>query len=150
MHRHHRLPLARGSIFKRHGGYAFRVDAGLDPGTGKRKQVLRQGFRTKREAEAALDAFIGEVRSGDTVNRSLSTLGEFLEHWLEGQRTQLKLTTWESYRIGVARATARMGKIRLQALTASDVESFYRGLAVDGGRNGQPLAAKTIRNNHVV
>lgn len=44
MHRHYRLPLASGSIFKRHEGYAFRVDAGLDPVTGKRKQVLRKAL----------------------------------------------------------------------------------------------------------
>ena len=53
MRKRFRLLMARGPIFKRHCRYALRVDAGLDPTTGKRKQVLRQGFRTKREAEAA-------------------------------------------------------------------------------------------------
>lgn len=30
--------------------WAFRVDAGIDERTGKRKQIYRSGFKSKREA----------------------------------------------------------------------------------------------------
>ncbi len=48
--------MARGSIFKKNDRWAFRVDAGVDASTGKRRQMLRQGFKTTREAEMALAA----------------------------------------------------------------------------------------------
>ncbi|NQY55797.1 MAG: Arm DNA-binding domain-containing protein [Ilumatobacteraceae bacterium] len=37
-------------MYKRAGRWAYRVDAGTDPKTGKRRQVLRQGLKTRREA----------------------------------------------------------------------------------------------------
>ena len=142
--------MARGSVGKRASGWAFRVDVGQDPATGKRRQHQRQGFRTKREAEVALEDVLASVRDGTMVTRSSSELGGFLDDWLEGQRQRLKATTWASYRVVVERITTRMGRRKLQALTPLDIERFYAGLAASGSRRGKPLTAKTIRNTHVV
>ncbi len=142
--------MARGRIFKRQGGYAFRVDLGPDPATGSRRQIQRQGFRTKREAETALDEHITTIRSGGALSPSAAVLGDFLDGWLEGQTSQLKETTWESYRIVVDRVNARIGKVKIQSLTPLELERFYALLAESGGRRGGPLAVKTIRNTHTV
>jgi hypothetical protein len=37
-----------GVPYKKGKGWAFRVDLGPDPTTGKRRQVLRQGYPTKK------------------------------------------------------------------------------------------------------
>lgn len=142
--------MARGSIFRRHGGYAIRVDLGPDPATGKRRQHYKQGFRTKREAEAALDELLATVRSGDLVSQTATTLGQFLDDWLAGQNQRLKETTWNSYSVAVERIRNGLGKRKLQALAPLEIERFYLQLAESGGRTGRPLAAKTIRNTHVV
>ena len=142
--------MARGSIFRRHGGYAIRVDLGPDPATGKRRQHYKQGFRTKREAEAALDELLSGVRSGDVVSQTSTTLGQFLDDWLASQNQRLKETTWNSYLVAVERIRNGLGKRKLQALTPLEIERFYLHLAESGGRTGRPLAAKTIRNTHVV
>lgn len=142
--------MARGSVFRRNGGYGARVDLGPDPSTGKRRQLSRQGFRTKREAEAALDELLSSVRAGDLVNQSTSTLGQFLDDWLAGQHQRLKETSWNSYSVAVERIRNGLGKRKLQALTPLEIERFYLQLAESGGRTGRPLAAKTIRNTHVV
>ena len=142
--------MARGRIFKRQGGYAFRVDLGPDPATGKRRQIQRQGFRTKREVEAALDEHLTTIRSGGALSPSATTLGEFLSGWLDGQASQLKETTWESYRVVVDRVNARIGKVKIQSLTPLEIERFYALLAESGSHRGGPLAPKTIRNTHTV
>ena len=46
-----------------HGRWAFRVDAGFDPDTGRHRQILRQGFATKRQAESP------HLRIGPPPNR---------------------------------------------------------------------------------
>lgn len=150
MHERYGLPVARGRIFKRQGSYGFRVDLGPDPATGRRRQVQRQGFRTKREAEAALDERLSSIRSGALVTPSTAELGDFLDEWLVGQTSRLKETTWESYRIVVDRVKARIGKVKLQALTPLELERFYRVLGESGGHRGDPLSVKTIRNTHTV
>ncbi len=142
--------MARGRVFKRQGGYAFRVDLGPDPSTGQRRQVQRQGFRTKREAEEALDERLASIRAGATATPSSATLGEFLDEWLQGQTSRLKETTWESYRIVVDRVNKRIGKVKLQALTPLELERFYRLLEESGGRRGGPLSVKSVRNTHTV
>jgi len=142
--------MARGRIFKRQGGYGFRVDLGPDPATGKRRQSQRQGFRTKREAEAALADKLGEIRSGNVLSLTTASLGLFLEDWLQGQSNRLKETTWESYRVVVSRIGQRIGNVKLQALGPLELERFYRELSESGGRRGGPLSAKTVRNTHTV
>jgi hypothetical protein len=56
--------MARGSIRKheRSGGkpYEVVVDLGQDPVTGKRRQRSKS-FKTKREAQAALTAWLSEI-----------------------------------------------------------------------------------------
>lgn len=53
-----------GSVFRRPTGWAYRVDLGPDPVTGKRRQRQRGGFRTKRLAEDALALERGRVVRG--------------------------------------------------------------------------------------
>jgi len=142
--------MARGRIFKRQGGYGYRVDLPPDPATGKRRQVQRQGFRTKRDAERALGDRLSEISSGTAVTPSNDELGTFLDDWLLGQRTRLKETTWESYRVVVDRIKGRIGKVKLQAITPLDLERFYRVLGEEGGSKSKPLSAKTVRNTHTV
>lgn len=76
--------MARGSVFKRSGGWAFKVDTGFHPETGKRRQSLKQGFRTKRQAEAALAEAQKTVIDGTVVANSNMRLDEFLDEWLVG------------------------------------------------------------------
>ncbi len=142
--------MARGSVFRRSGAWAFRVDAGFHPGTGKRRQVLRQGFATKKAAEAALAEVVHAAQSNTVVAKSTISVGGYLEGWLAGQRSRLRETTFHSYEIAAQRVVQRIGRVQLQALTPLQVENLYSDLLADGARGGQPLAAKTVRNTHVV
>ena len=114
--------MARGTVFKRNGRYGIRVDLGPDPKTGKRRQSSRQGFRTKREAEAALDEALGSRREGTLVSRSSAAVGQYLEEWIAGEQFRLKETTWASYEIALSRIKRHLAHIKLQALTPLDVE----------------------------
>ncbi len=142
--------MARGSVFKRNNSYGFRAELGPDPATGRRRQVSKQGYRTKKQAEEALNEAISAHTQGNTVSTSRLTLGAYLDDWLEGQRFGLKETTWESYRVAIARANLRLGSLRLQGVKPNDLQTLYRVLASDGGQRGRPLSAKTIRNTHIV
>ena len=79
--------MARGSVFKRSGGWAYKVDTGFHPETGKRRQKVKQGFRTKREAELALAEVQKTVIDGTVVSGTNLRLGDFLDEWLAGQES---------------------------------------------------------------
>lgn len=138
--------MARGSVRKLDGGWGFRIGLGPDPSTGRRRQVSKQGFRTKKEAENALRDVTSPMRDGIVPLRSGRELGDFLSEWLELQADRLRPTTWRSYSMGVDRLTAGLGRVKLEALTPLQVEHFYAGLLSDGGRRREGLSPKTVRN----
>ena len=142
--------MARGTVFKRQGSWAFKAEAGLHPETGKRRQVKRQGFRTKREAEQALAEVQKTVFDGTVVANSNMRLDDFLDEWLAGQKARLRSSTHHSYAIASKRLKQHLGRCKLQALTPLQIEKFYADLLDHGGRTGEGLAPKTVKNTHVV
>jgi integrase len=140
--------MARGSVRRHDNGWGYRVDLGPDPATGKRRQVAKQGFRTKREAEQAAQAVLKAAAEGAVTNRTHRTVGEYLDEWLQMQRDRLRPTTHHSYAMAVNRIKSGLGSAKLQSLTPLQVERFYRELT--SARLGRDYSPKTIRNTHTV
>ena len=138
--------MARGSVTRRSDGWCIRLDVGADPVTGKRRQVSRQGFRTKREAQAVLSELLLEreaVRRPD-VSVFGPTAGEYLEEWLARARVSVRESTWASYRNSVGHLVDGLGSGSLRLLSPLDVERFEQQLLASG------RSAKTVANVHAV
>lgn len=142
--------MARGSVFKRHGGWGFKVEAGVHPETGNRRQIKRQGFRTKREAEQALAEVQRTVFDGTVVANSSMRLDDFLDDWLAGQESRLRPSSHHSYVMAGKRLKRHLGRYKLQALTPLQIEKFYAELLDHGRRDGEGLSPKSVKNTHVV
>lgn len=115
--------------------WAFMHDLPAEPATGKRRQRLRRGFKTQREAREARAASLAELRDGTYVEPTTLTLGAFLEdEWLpsieaSGNR---KRGTLEQYRLYTkARIKPEIGSIPLQELDAPTLDRFYRDLRAE-------------------
>jgi integrase len=142
--------VTKGSVRRLDGGWGYRVDAGPDPETGRRRQVSKQGFATKREAQAELNAILSQIECGIVTQRSSASLGDYLDEWLPTQKQHVRSTTLHSYAMAVDRIKRHLSHVKLQALTPLQIERFYSKLLADGGSKGRSLAAKTVRNTHVV
>lgn len=76
--------------------WSYRVDVGRDPHTGKRRQVYKSGFKTKREAELAKSAFVLNVKENGYFESKKIVFGDFLTEWLESiYKNQVQETTYE-------------------------------------------------------
>ena len=62
--------------------WAFLVDIGIDPLTGKRKQKGKGGFKTKQEAQSAAAVLIYEIEQGLYVEETNQTFSDFSKEWL--------------------------------------------------------------------
>jgi hypothetical protein len=91
----------RGSVRKRGSTWTWYLDAPPDPVTGRRRQASKGGFRTKREAQDALNETLARLREGTFVPPSHRTLGTYLlEEWLPAVRPpRVRPSTWQSYRM---------------------------------------------------
>ncbi|MFN2557988.1 MAG: Arm DNA-binding domain-containing protein [Nitriliruptorales bacterium] len=127
--------------------WRIRFELPPDPVTGKRRQRTRRGFSSEREARSALRQALGAVEEGRHIDPSRATLADYLTTWIEG--VQVRPTTQARYRQSIERhLIPHIGGIRLQALTADDLDRCYRTLEQSGGRRRQPLAPKTVRHAH--
>ena len=63
---------------------------------GTKRVVLKRGFKTRKDAAAALRKQIGKIETGEWVEPSKQRLDAYLAEWLQGQR--LSPSTLASYR----------------------------------------------------
>jgi Arm DNA-binding domain/Phage integrase, N-terminal SAM-like domain len=140
----------RGGTRKRGDTWTWYFDV-VDPITRKRRQRSKGGFRTKREAQAALSEALAAYRAGTLVEPSKLTLGAFLDEWLPGMAGNLEPNTHEVYgHYARAYVKPKLGHLRLQQLTTTNLRGFYSELAASGGRRGQGLKPKTVKNVHAL
>jgi integrase len=125
--------------------------------SGKRKQVRRRGFQTKREAQAALAGILADSQRGSFTPDSRLTVGAFLQdEWLPARQAMIRETTAASYEQLIRNyVIPNIGGLRLQAVDGATLNRLYRQLLESGGsevqRRGRAgLSPKTIRNLHGV
>ena len=108
-------------------GRTWRIqwDAGLKP-NGRRWQRSKAGYRTRREAEAALRERLEEVRRGHVFDASKITMGEFLQLWLESKRN-IRASTRRSYEGHIrVHLLPHIGSVPLTALRADHLDAMTR------------------------
>ncbi len=126
------------------------LDAGPD---GKRRQVSRGGFRTRREAEAAFAVYRDEVRRGGHVDTSKVRLQEYLvDEWLPAIKASVKESTHAHYRRNVRQhLVPRLGAQRLSALSPAALNAMYADLLANGRADGTGgLAPKSVKEVHTI
>lgn len=141
----------RGSIVKKGPSYYVVFDA--PPGDdGRRRRKWHKAGASRREADLLLNRLVGQVQTGEYVERTSTTVGSFLQdEWLPAIRATVKPSTFEFYETMVrAYLVPRIGRHRLQALTPAVLNGLYGDLLVGGGRHGQPLSARAVRSVHKV
>jgi integrase len=119
------------------------------PRIGRRQQWL-SGFKTKPEAAAAAEDARSKIRTGSYTSRTDETLSDYLGAWLD-RRTDIEPTTRSNYEVTIrAYIAPKIGDLKLAHVTADVLDDLYARLLKSGGRNGRPLARKTVRNVHLV
>ncbi len=128
-------------------GYSF--FAGRTP-VGKRIQVTKSGFDTRKKATDALRKAVEQHRFDGTNQQRFSA---FLDRWLdEYARHRCTPKTLERYLTLGRHATKYLGETELRSLAPLEIESMLNNLLDSGGRrdethpNGRPLSPRTVRH----
>jgi hypothetical protein len=121
-----------GSVKKNGTTWMFVVD--IPSPDGKRRQVRRCGFDTKKAAELELRKLLGHADAGTLVEPSKLTLGRYLlETWLPSIATRVRPTTSDMYgRMMRKHVIPALGSVRMQALDAPTVTTFVATLSQKG------------------
>ncbi|HEY6411826.1 MAG TPA: site-specific integrase, partial [Ktedonobacteraceae bacterium] len=104
---------------------------------GGRKYVYRE---SKAEARDALKRAQREMEQGTLITTRDQTLRDHMEQWLKVKRLELKDGTYCYYKYNTdVHILPRLGHIKLQKLTAEDIQHFYTDLLKE-------LSPNTVRS----
>jgi integrase len=122
----------------------------VDPITKRPKYLTRTLQCGKREAEEALARFVTEV-SGGGHGAQDTTVGDLISQWFELASPELSPTTVKGYDwIIKTYILQTLEFVPLGKLKTAQLDRFYGKLRNEGGRDGKPLSAATVRQVHAI
>ena len=143
--------------FKKRGErwyYWVELERDLD---GKRRQLSKGGFRTRKEAEKAFAELRDQIRQGTFVAAGKTTVASFLvDEWLPGIQASIRPSTHALYSSIVdAYVVPRIGARRLADVTPGQLNALYAALLTEGRRQQSPtrpagLSPKMVRHVHTL
>jgi integrase len=123
-----------------------RPAAGAD---GRRRQKRVGGFRTERDAKAALANSTVAVARGELQYGPARTFADLATEWLAAVGPNRKASTVATYGTLVnVYLVPRFGSKRVDRLTPSDVQLLYTELRRSGAKGGGGLSGTQVRNIH--
>lgn len=117
----------RGTIKSRSpGSYRIRYSLGRDPVSGKRRFGTATVQGTKEQAKRELTRLLRTVDTGEHVDPSRMTVGDWLTLWTDATKAEVSPKTHERY-AEIVRCYLKpaLGAIPLQRLTPSDIQKAY-------------------------
>lgn len=103
------------SIFKINtGNWAYRVDIGIDPATGKRKQKYKSGFTSQKKAQLAAAQIQIELATKDYIPDKNVTFEEFAKEWLTIYANEVKEQSYLLRKKQLKVLNKHLGKLPIQ------------------------------------
>jgi integrase len=127
----------RGHIRQRGSTWYYVAELGNDPATGKRRQRMKGGFPTEREAKRALTALLAEIDKGNAPASKRTTFAKFAATWLAGKaQTDIRANTLRGYRSNAGTACQHFGAVPLADVTRQHVQDMVTAM-VKAGRSAR-------------
>ncbi len=116
----------KGYVRKRGNKYSFTVDIGKDPRTGKRKQKTVSGFKTKKEAQAALAELVTSVEKGTYIELEKKSFEDFaISYFEKTYKNKVKPSTYDrQYSVLMNRIIPWFGKVDLNDINHFLIQNF--------------------------
>jgi len=140
----------------RRDGWQVIVYTGIDPVTGRQRQISQQVKGSRKQAERVETKLKAEVMAGRHRGTAAKTLGEMVDvylEWREQNGKPIGPRTIQGYRaLHEARIKPGLGKLRLPQVDPPALDRFYTALRKSGSlrKPGTPLSGSRLRDVHAV
>lgn len=142
----------KGHLHERSPGHWAIIIEMRNSATGRRKRKWHSFAGTKRQAQVECARLVSEVKVGTYVEPSKTTLGQFLDRWLDDVRTRVSPKTHERYtQICQKNIAPLLGAIPLAKLRPEQIsEAYAKALASGRLKGGGGLSPRTVRQMHAI
>jgi len=140
-----------GSVKKdESGNWYFVVD--VRPPGGGRKQIRRRGFRTRDEAQRALNKVNSAVDEGRFTAPTRATVNDFMGEWLATIEPTVRPSTHYSYERNVRlHVLPHLGDLRLEVVDGGTLNRLYAELLTNGARTKDGgLSPRSVQYVHTI
>ena len=97
--------------------------------TGKRKQIRRRGFASKREANEEMTLLRADFLNDDFLKLSHMSYEAFMEQWFKERKNQLQKCTFRAnYTHYLNIIKPRLGHLRIQDITTMHLQNYINTL----------------------
>ncbi len=142
--------MSSGNITRR-GKKSWRVKYEVGRDTNGRRQTRYITVRgTKRDAQKALINALHAVVHGTHVDPTAVTVAEYVRGWLAAPGDITPKTAERYVQLAEQQIIPHLGAIALQKLRPIQVKVWHATLLAQGGKDGRPLAARTVGHAHRV
>ena len=142
----------RGYTAKKGNRYYAVIYEGVDPATGKERRRWYAAGPWKADADKLVTELVKRRHDGGYRTPDKISLGAYLtDKWLTAQRSQLKHSTFDSYRRTIElHVLPTLGEVQLSRLQPEDLDALYARLLDSGRRNGAGggLSPASVRYVH--
>ena len=120
----------RGYTAKKGNRYYAVIYEGVDPATGKERRRWHPAGTRKADADKLVTELVKRHNDGEYRGPQKVSTGAYLtQRWLPAQRSQLKATTFDSYRRTIElHVLPALGAVQLARLTPEDLDTLYRAV----------------------
>ncbi|MBT2606505.1 site-specific integrase [Bacillus sp. ISL-53] len=114
---------------KQTGKWDFIFNSGIDPMTGKRKQIRRRGFESKRNALEEMTKLRAEVLENEFQDLTKMTYESYMEEWFQERKNTLQKTTFEIHSIYYRNfIKPKLGQLKVQQIAPIQIQKFINEL----------------------
>lgn len=138
------------NIRKRNNLYEYRFEVGKV--NGKRKQISKSGFKTKREAYIAGQKAYNDFINGGVSQESQMTYAEYLDYWMEEYfEINYKYSTVKRYKESFDTIKKELGAYKIGNLTPyilnkALLKLYQKSQTKDSLRNYQKVIKSSLRD----
>ena len=135
------------------GSWELRYGLRTNPGTGRRRTITSTVRGTRRDAEKELRRLLRTLDTGEHVDPTRITVGDWLGAWLVAVKGEVSPRTYERYAEIVGNfLVPELGALPIAKLAPANIQTAYAKWATGGRRDGKTggLAARTRRHIHRV
>lgn len=140
--------MSRGSIRRRgKSSWEIKFDVPTNDGRRKTRYVTVRGRRA--DAQRELTRLLSQADAGTLVEPTRITVADYLRTWLDSAEVQPK--TRERYKqLAEQQIIPHLGTVPIQRLRPAAIRDWHKTLIASGGKDGRPLAARTVGHAHRV
>lgn len=128
--------------FRKHGpSWQFTINNYVD---GKRRPIIKSGFKTKKEAQVAAAEIEASLNKGIQTIVKNKAFSEYFSEWVELYKANRHVNTYDRYKNSVARVKEHFKDKPIQSITRTEYQLFLNEYGIGKSR-------ETVRklNTHI-